>query len=157
MSIMGAYAQNMMLALKKSDVDLVFRHIDNGKDAGAKTHPLLSPIENESLQDCTHCIQFLQPEYMIGTKKFEKNIGIVLDCNEDINNILCMDEVWVFNSQSKEFLISKAPEVNIKVINPVLLDIKDKLQHCYDNYDVVDFEQFSLKSVGSTIKEMLSA
>jgi hypothetical protein len=157
MSSLGAYAQNIMLALKKCDVDLVFRHIDNGKGVGAKTHPLLCPIETESLQGCTHCIQFLQPEYMLGTRKFEKNIGMVLDCNEDVNNILCMDEIWVFNNQSKDFLVSKIPEAKIRVIDPVLLDIKDKLQYSYDNCDVVDFDRFSLKSVGSTIKEMLSA
>lgn len=155
---MGILAQNIILALHKCDIDLVFRHIDNGKPIGP-THQLLLPIENESLTNCTHCIQFLDTDYIIGTKKFEKNIAIVHEINENsMYNLLLMDEIWVFDNDLKETIINNLQINNVVKIDPVLNSDKDKLRYIYSDKNIeVDFERFSIQSVGSKMKEMLGA
>lgn len=153
----GFFAQNLMLAIHKAGIDIVFRHIDNGKDQSAKLHPILLPFEAEPIVDCTHCIQFLQPEYVTGTKKFLKNIAIVSERGSNYNNLLVMDEIWVFNEKIKNELQKFVSEDKIRIVFPVLNDIKDKLSFIYDSGAMLGFENFTLSSVGKNIKEILSA
>ena len=154
---MGFYAQSLMLAMHKAGIDIVFRHIDNGKDASVKLHPLLLPIEDEPLSHCTHCIQFLKSEYTLGTKKFDKNIAIVLEPGKNSNNLSIMDEVWVFNDKTRIEVEKFISSSKIRTISPVLNNIKNKLEFVYSNGGDVNFEDFTIDSVGQKIKELLSA
>lgn len=154
---LGLYAQGIMLALHKSGIEIVFRHIENNADNSNKLNPILLPIENESLADCTHCIQFLQSEFMLGTKKFTKNIAILLEKPKNIHELIIFDEIWVFDDNLKESINLSEPQIIVKTINPLLLNIQDKLEYIYNSIRKIDFEDLSLNSVGMSIKEALSA
>lgn len=153
----GIYAQGLMLALKKADVDIVFRHISNNKNETNSLHLLLRPLEGESLDGCTHCIQFLEPEYLLGTKKFLKNIAIIAEKGKSYNDLIFMDEVLVFEDEVKSHILQALPQIKVKTIVPPLGDIKDKLVFVYENSREIEFNEFSLDSVGLKIKEALSA
>lgn len=154
---LGSYAQGLMLALHKAGVELVFRHIENGKDKENKLHPILMPLEQGLLDECTHCVQFLQSEYILSTDKFVKNIVVLLEPIKNMYELRLFDEVWVFEDSLKKLIQLDHPEISIKVITPVLTDIKDKLEYIYKNQKQADFESFSLNSVGVSMKEALYA
>lgn len=153
----GFYAQGLILAMHKVGIEITFRHITNNKKELDRLNPILSAINTGDLKDCTHCVQFLDPEYIVGTKKFIKNISIVLDAQKLCNDLIFMDEVWVFEERVKSSILDKHPKTKVRIIDPVLTDEKDKLTFMYTNNRKIEFEDFSLDSVGTQIKEALSA
>jgi hypothetical protein len=94
----GQQTANNILALDRAGVDVVCRSINLG---GTETPQELLKLENKSISDCTHCIQHVFPEHMVGTDKFDKNIGYFTNNFVNINNsswvekLNMMDEVWV--------------------------------------------------------------
>jgi glycosyltransferase involved in cell wall biosynthesis len=94
----GKQTVNNILALEKAGVDVVCRSIELGH---TQTPEAIAHLEDKDIGDATHCIQHVFPEHMVGTGKFEKNIGFLgnnffeLEHSVWVERLDMMDEVWV--------------------------------------------------------------
>lgn len=103
-------ATNQILALDKAGVDVVCRNVTltNDKQISGR----LAELEQKSTEDCDICIQHVLPHHLIGTSKFKKNIAFLETESVSIKHLpwfdqlQLVDEIWVPNSQSKQFLIA---------------------------------------------------
>lgn len=94
----GKQTVNNILALEKAGVDVVCRSIELG---GKECPRELVHLEKKDIGDATHCIQHVFPEHMVGTTKFEKNVGLLANnfCEMGhsswVEKLQLPDEVWV--------------------------------------------------------------
>ena len=94
----GRQTVNNILALEGAGVDVVCRSIQLG---GTETPDALLHLEKKDAGDATHCIQHVFPEHMVGSSKFERNIGIL--SNNFVRmwhsswgaRLSMMDEIWM--------------------------------------------------------------
>jgi glycosyltransferase involved in cell wall biosynthesis len=94
----GKQTVNNILALESAGVDVVCRSVQLG---GTETPEVIAHLEQRDVSDATHCIQHLFPEHMVGSDKFEKNVGLFsnnygfMDHGSWVEKLNLMDEVWV--------------------------------------------------------------
>jgi hypothetical protein len=154
----GVISQNYILSMITAGIDMCCRYIQNTNDINNKISPTILQLEQNEINDCDICVQFLNPEYIVGSKKFKKNIGLF---NLDLINehsfytLNLLDQVWVMDNKQKTKLLSFCK--NVVVIPPPSQNIKDQLQFLYNSPDCNDLNMFSLQNVGLLIKEVLSA
>ena len=110
-------AKEHILALDKAGVDVVCRNVTLTADKVIDGR--LKELELKSTEGCDVCIQHVLPHHLVGTNKFKKNIAYLATESTSIKHLAwfdhlqLMDEVWVPNSHSKEFL--EADEIGIPV------------------------------------------
>ena len=157
----GVISQNFILSMHKAKIDILCRHIYAGSELNPQVDPIIHQLENNNKHNCDICIQYLSPQYLIGTTKFKKNIAILnADDIEDektssfIYHYKVFDEVWVFDEKQKKKLEKEIS--NIKIISPPSDSIKQQIKFMYNSPDK-NIEHFSLENVGKAIKEILSA
>lgn len=106
----GKQTVNNILALERAGVDVVCRSIELGH---TQTPQSIAHLEDKDIGDATHCIQHVFPEHMVGTGKFEKNIGLLtnnfveLKHSSWVERLEMMDEIWT------PFSVSSVPLQNI--------------------------------------------
>lgn len=94
----GKQTVNNILALDRAGVDVVCRSIELG---GKETPDAIRHLENKDIGDATHCVQHVFSEHMVGTNKFQKNVGILsnnfveMGHGSWVEKLQLPDEVWV--------------------------------------------------------------
>lgn len=120
----GKQTVNNILALEKAGVDVVCRSIALGN---TQTPESIAHLEDKNIGDATHCIQHVFPEHMVGTGKFEKNIGFLtnnfveLKHSSWVERLEMMDEIWT------PFSVSSVPLQNVSKrtrIIPLAIDTR---------------------------------
>lgn len=127
-------AQDLILAAHSAGIDVVCRNIKL-TNSNPVIDPIVSILEQKSLDNIDYCIQHVLPHHMVGTTKFRKNIAYFVGESSSIkysgwlNNLLSMDEIWVPNETLKNNLISDG------IINPI-----KKVHHAFDlsKYDNIN-------------------
>ena len=120
----GIQTVNQILALERAGIDVACRSIDL---TAKETPAVLKHLERKDISDCTHCIQHVFPEHMVGTGKFVKNIGFLTNNFVQMNRsswaekLSMMDEVWV---PSQSCWLDNLPESikEIATVVPLALD-----------------------------------
>jgi hypothetical protein len=158
----GFLSQHFILSMHSVGIPLLCRHIDTKSNLTNKIHPIILELEQSEKTSYDICIQYLKPEYIVGSQKFKKNIGILNgddivnpSQSELIYNYNLLDEIWVFDKLQKEKLVKHITKP-IRIVPPPSSDFKQKLIFTYNNPDS-NIETFSIENVGKTIKELLSA
>jgi len=158
----GFLSQNLILSMHNSGIKLFCRHIDNKTSLTNKIDPIILELEKKDSIPCDFCIQYLDAEYILGTKKFKKNIAILNgdeidkpEQSELIYNYNLVDEVWVFDKEQQHKL-SRHIQKPILIVPPPSSDLKQAIRFTYNNPDA-NIEMFSIENVGKIIKEHLSA
>ena len=107
----GGWAQaaaNQILALDKAGVDVVCRNVTLTSDK--KISGRLAELDQKSTEGCDICIQHVLPHHLVGTSRFKKNIAFLETESVSIKHLpwfdqlRLVDEIWVPNSQAKQFL-----------------------------------------------------
>ena len=121
---MGGWAQaatDYILALNSVGVDVVCRNVTLTRDKVISGK--LAELEKKDTQGVDFCIQHVLPHHLVGTQKFKKNIAL-LDAESTsikhlswFNYLQQMDNVWVPNSQCKEFLEKDGLGIPIEVVH----------------------------------------
>lgn len=157
----GVISQNFILSMHQAGIDVLCRNIYLGSNVNSNINPIINELEHNNKQNCDICIQHLSPGYLVGTKKFKKNIAIFnTDDIEDIKrssliySYKVFDEVWVFDEEQKNKLQNDIK--NVTVVHPPSNNLKQKIEFMYNSPNK-NIEDFSLENVGKTIKEILSA
>jgi len=118
-------AQNYITAMHKAGIDVVCRNVTLTKDHAVSE--LIESLENKSTDDCDYCIQHVLPHHIVKTNKFKKNIALVALESTSIKHhpwfdyLKLVNEIWVPNIDSKEFLEDDKIGVPIQVV-----------PHCFD-------------------------
>jgi glycosyltransferase involved in cell wall biosynthesis len=113
-------AQNTMMALDKAGVDVVARHVTLTFDSDIPNK--IKEFEQKSTRGCDVCIQHVLPHHLTKTSKFKKNIAYLDFESTSIKqlswfiHIQQMDEIWVPNSQSAQFLTEDGVGISVKVV-----------------------------------------
>jgi len=109
----GGWAQaaiDNMIALDKAGVDVVCRHVTLTSD-NENLPPKIKQLQEKSTEGCDVCIQHVLPHHLVGTDKFKKNIAYLASESTSIkhlpwfDNLQSVDEIWVPNEQSRQFLL----------------------------------------------------
>jgi len=114
-------ATDYILALDKIGVDVVCRNVTLTQDR-SDVEPRLLELELKDTSDCDVCIQHVLPHHLIGTTNFRKNIAFLASESTSIQHLTWldhlkqMDEIWVPNSQSKEFLEKDGVGIPVSVV-----------------------------------------
>ncbi len=158
-------SQNIALSMYAAEIEVASRHIDNDK-------PLVNPseimtlLEKTPLEDFTHCIQFLEPEYIVYSSSFEKNIAIVHSNylnSKYIDNLNLVNEIWCFDDKTKEAISRElknkilCANFSIKKLAPPILDLQSQLSFLYNHTDNYNIDDLSIVKSKQFIKENLSA
>ena len=147
----GIQTVNQILALERAGVDVACRSIEL---TAKETPAALKHLERKDIGDCTHCIQHVFPEHMVGTGKFVKNVGFLtnnfvkMNHSSWVEKLSMMDEVWV-PSQScwRENLPESIKE--IATVIPLALDI-DSFNRRYGNMNIPEAQgKFKVYSFAS--------
>lgn len=119
-------AQNLILAINDTSLDVVCRNIKlTNKEV--PIDPIVSILEQKSLDNIDVCIQHVLPHHMVGSSKFKKNIAYFVGESSTIKysgwlpSIKLMDEVWVPNKDIEDNL------KNDGVTSPI-----KKIPHAFD-------------------------
>jgi glycosyltransferase involved in cell wall biosynthesis len=113
-------AINNIKAIKEAGVEIVCRNIPTS-NTQYEISKDIKEIESNTLDNVTHCIQHVLPNYITGTKAFNKNIAYYNLEYEYLNrqlhhsNLDLVDEVWVPNKNLFDNL-SKHISTKIKII-----------------------------------------
>ena len=130
-------AKNYILALDSVGVDVVCRNVTLTRDREISGR--LKELEGKDIDGCDVCIQHVLPHHLVGTKKFKKNIAFLASESTSIKHLAWfdylkqMDELWVPNLQSKEFLEADGLGIPIDVV-PHTFDMSKYTK----NYQVPD-------------------
>ena len=121
----GRQTVNNILALEKAGVDVVCRSIELG--GGDTTPREIVHLENKDSSDATHCIQHVFPEHMVGTEKFQKNVGLLtnnfvnIEFSSWVEKLILMDEIWVPSMTCWTDYLPEAVRAKSKVV-PLAID-----------------------------------
>ena len=128
----GGWAQsaaNQILALDKAGVDVVCRNVTLTSDK--KISGRLAELDQKSTEGCDICIQHVLPHHLVGTSRFKKNIAFLETESVSIKHLpwfdqlKLVDEIWVPNSQAKEFLEADNIDIPVSVM-PHPCDLNDR-------------------------------
>ncbi len=117
----GQAATDYILALDKVGVDVVCRNVTLTQDK-PDVHPRLLALEEKDTNGCDVCIQHVLPHHLVKTDKFKKNIAFFAGESNTVkhlpwfNHLQLVDQVWVPNSQSKQFLEKDGIGVDVRVV-----------------------------------------
>jgi glycosyltransferase involved in cell wall biosynthesis len=145
----GGWAQtaaNQILALDKAGVDVVCRNVTLTSDK--KISGRLAELDQKSTEGCDICIQHVLPHHLVGTSRFKKNIAFLETESVSIKHLpwfdqlRLVDEIWVPNSQAKQFLEADNIDRPVSVI-PHPCDV-DKYR---SKYQVLNLPQTANKFV----------
>jgi glycosyltransferase involved in cell wall biosynthesis len=106
----AASAINNMLALDRAGVDVVARNVTITSD-GKNLPQKIKQLQVKSTEGCDVCIQHVLPHHLVGTDQFKKNIAYFSSESTSIkhlpwfNSLQLVDEIWVPNQQSRQFLL----------------------------------------------------
>ena len=135
-------AQDTMMALDRSGVDVVARNVTLTSDSDV---PLkIKELENKSSEGCDICIQHVLPNHLVGSSKFKKNIAYLDFESTSIKHLAWfvhleqMDEIWVPNEQSSWSLYDDAIGVPVKVV-PHTFDMENYTKK-YEDIDIPQSE-----------------
>lgn len=151
-------SQNIALSMYVAEIEVASRHIDNNKSV-VNPPEIMTLLEKTPLENFTHCIQFLEPEYIVYSSSFEKNIAIVHSSylnSKYIDNLNLVDEIWCFDDETKE-AISRKFENKIKKLAPPIFDLQSQLSFLYNHTDNYNIDDLSIVKSKQFIKENLSA
>lgn len=114
-------AKDNILALNEVGVDVVCRNVTLTSDNNY-IDPRLLKLERKSTDGCDYCIQHVLPHHLVGTSNFKRNIAFVETETDSIKHLAwldhlkLMDEVWVPNSDAREFLRADGLDKPVEIV-----------------------------------------